>query len=547
MFTNNKNHRALIVGAGPTGLTLGLCLQTYGIKSDIVDMKSGPSRDSKALAVNPLSQHQFELFGEMSAVGVRAQRVYRLNVLWNGIQRLNPVDLRWLDYDRSVFLIQPQHVTEQELVTALERRGGSVDWKTEVLSVQTHGDGVEVMSRLANGDTSIRTYEYVVGCDGKRSIVRNAIGARLEGNDYDMHLVLGDFRLDWDADPRQVHYFVYEDTFFVFVPMADALWRVVVKHNGVLAPGTPGISTITGPVNARFGRNIFQAGPFWLSSAPLYERVASQLSSGRLFIAGDAAHLFSPLGGTGMNTGMQDAFNLGWKLAFILLGWTRTESLLASYEQERLPAIRANAVATDWTTRAIARQEPMPVQVGLFMPRPSNRRVIAKQFPMAFSGLALRYETSDALSASVPGATADRVGTISLGITALLRKLPARSRTAGPPLRVIVYMDTAQPSESIHKLFAKCRRFPAVECIAVVAGETPMPEVTSVRQFDVPVITLGRDEWRRLGGSVGSLQVIRPDGIISYEGRISASLVLLDYLESLVGQPARVVNRKSVK
>lgn len=515
----------LIVGAGPTGLTLGLSLSSYGIASDIVDLKDGPSRDSKALAINPLSWHQLLACGAQREIGIQAQRVRRLNVLWNGVTRLNPIDLRWLDDEHNFFLIQRQEATELELLELLQKRGGAVQWNTEILRVDARDAAVSVECRSSRGVTT-RTYEYVIGCDGKRSIVRDAIGARFEGSDYGMHLVLGDFDLNWDANRNEVHYLVYADTFFVMVPLGGTTWRVVVKHANDPPPGELPVSAIAEPVARYLGRDVLHAGPFWYSRAPLYVRTASTLRAGRLFIAGDAAHLYSPIGGTGMNTGIQDAINLGWKLAFTLRGWARPESLLASYEQERLPIIRHNAVATDWATRMIARQVRPEDEAERFIPTPSRRDVIRKQFPAVFSGMAMRYTASEVLAASGSHGYSERVGTINRGISAIVAKSPI----IGQPLRVVTATEGALPLRYLRRIAEQSRRFMAVDCVAVGRTAPAFPE----RHLGAPTVILNDDAWRRSGLVPGELQIIRPDGVISFNGRCEASDGMIDHLKTLV-------------
>lgn len=531
--------RVLVVGAGPTGLTLGLCLRAYGIDFDIVDRKPGPSRESKALAVNPLTVDQLELFGYAGAVGARACRVTRLNTVFEG-QRLAPVDLRWLDHDRKSFLTQPQDETERELVRALEATGTRVAWGTDVLGVapgNADGDGVAVTLRGPGDDVaSMRTYARVVGCDGKRSLVREALGATLAGDEYPMHFVLGDFELDWEGDPANAYYFVYEDTFFVFAPVSPGKWRVVVKHDGEAPTSAPDPAAITGPVRRRFGRDIFRAGPSWISQAPLYMKVASRLAAGRLAIAGDAAHLFSPIGGTGMNTGMQDALNLGWKLAFTIRGRARGPALLASYEAERLEAIAATAAATDGITRLIARIDRAPAKAVPFLPSLARRRVLSRLFPEAHSGLALRYAPTAPFTPTL-GATA-RVGTVCRGLPALLRATGGGAHAGGAPFRVIVRPEGSSASSASRALLAalRDRSSPfggAVACLAVGArGE----EGTRPDDSAWPVVALAPDDLRRLGVEVGAARVVRPDGIVSYDGPAADLDALGAHLTSILNE-----------
>jgi 2-polyprenyl-6-methoxyphenol hydroxylase-like FAD-dependent oxidoreductase len=156
-----NNSEVLIVGAGPTGLTLALCLQSYGIKCDICDIKIGPTTDSKALAINLLSQYQFEIFSQKNVVGLNAKHIDRLNVVWNGNNRLNPVDFRWLNYDKKFLLTQPQHITEQELIKEFSSKKGIINWKTQITKITQKDNFVEVESSKIN-DNKTKKCHYNV-------------------------------------------------------------------------------------------------------------------------------------------------------------------------------------------------------------------------------------------------------------------------------------------------------------------------------------------------------------------------------------------------
>ncbi|HEY2517041.1 MAG TPA: FAD-dependent monooxygenase [Polyangiaceae bacterium] len=509
--------RVLVVGAGPTGLSVALCLRACGVPFDLVDVKSGPSRESKALALNPLSLDQLDLLGYPDAVGARGRRVSRMNPIY-GETRLTPIDLRWLDHDRPSFVAQPQDATERELIAALATRGADVAWNTELTGVADRGQDVEVTLRSGIEAPIHRTYAWVVGCEGKRSVVREAIGGEFVGAEYPMHFVLGDFELDWDGDPGQAYYFVYDDTFFVFAPIADGRWRVTVKHDGAPSPCGPKGTAITGPVCERFGRDIFRSGPSWISQSPIYLKLASRLRAGRLFIAGDAAHLFSPIGGTGMNTGMQDAFNLGWKLGFVARGWA-PEELLASYETERLEAIRANAAATDAMTRLITRIERTPEKLAPFLPHLARRRLLSRQFPMAQSGLALRYSRPHGV-AEAKG----RVGSVCRGLPAFLKRIQGSSMR--PAYRVLAYT-TAGEGAHVERLARACAPFGSrvvLHQACAEGGERPAPRATP----------LDATALRRLGLTHGAALLVRPDGIVACEGAVSAPEPLYAHLNAVL-------------
>jgi 2-polyprenyl-6-methoxyphenol hydroxylase-like FAD-dependent oxidoreductase len=505
-MAESSQPRVLIAGAGPTGLCLALCLRAFGLDCDLWDPKPGPQDSSKALSINPASAIQLDLLGIGGALGVHSRRVRRLEVRLDGARRLNAVDLRWLDCERDYFQIQSQFQTERELLATLQARGGAVAWNTRLLSLTRDGDTFTASGRRGE-QTFAREYDYVIGCDGKRSVVREFIGATMSGGAYDMYLALGDFDLDWDVSPEMVHYHVHADTFFVFVPLPEPRrWRVVVKHAGT--PAAADDALLTEPVRRHLGRDIFASASHWRSVAPLYVQTASHLGEDRVFIAGDAAHLYSPIGGTGMNTGMQDAINLGWKLAFALRGWDAGGDLLASYQRERLPVILANAAATDAMTQAISMAATDPKAYAPFLPGFAKRALLRDVFPQSFSGLSMRYG---------PAEDASGLGRFH---HALVRLVPHLGHFLG--LQVFAFADDADGLAAGSALVSACRALQGVRChVLVPEGLSMLPE---------QALVLPRAQWQALRAVAGSLQLVRPDGFIDHAGALSQWSVLVQAL-----------------
>jgi 2-polyprenyl-6-methoxyphenol hydroxylase-like FAD-dependent oxidoreductase len=374
-------HRVLIVGAGPVGLTLAHVLAAHGVKFRIVDRKLEPNRGSKAVALNVASQLSYELLRIRDEVAGAAWQVRRLNPSWCGL-RLNPVLLSRIPGPRKTFLTQPQELTERGLLRAFRR--DVVEWRTEVEALEQSEDSVEVFLR-SNGDVERARFDYVVGCDGKHGVVRHAVGIGMEGRDYGSHFMLGDFSLDWGRAPDQVYYDVFPDTFLISVPLGPQRWRLLLHRPGADGPGRVSEALLRSEVVRLLGAGVRLGSPEWLSSAEFYLRVADSFSKHRVALCGDAAHLFSPIGGTGMNTGIQDAMALGFRLAESVA--RGAPSQLDAYSEERRLVVRRTAEATDRNTRLICGVERTELDVAPWLPRVRNRSLIRDVFPSAFSGL----------------------------------------------------------------------------------------------------------------------------------------------------------------
>jgi 2-polyprenyl-6-methoxyphenol hydroxylase-like FAD-dependent oxidoreductase len=500
--------RVLIVGAGPTGLMLALCLKQYGIDFDIVDAKAGPSMDSKALAINPMSQIQCSLFFGDSLIGKKSIQVNSLNISWKNSTRINRIDLARLKSNFNSMLVQTQFATESELLAHAQERKIEVQWNTQVGAVEQSADHVLVTTRLDKSTDVVRIYDYVIGCDGKRSVVRTAMGATMEQKSYEMFLALADFQLNTDMDEQSAHYIIFEETFFVLVPLGNKKWRIVVKHNGV-PDKSNGIDLVEEPVKKYLGDRLLEGDASWFSQAPLYVSYAEKLSSNRLFIAGDAAHLFSPIGGTGMNSGFLDALNLGWKLAYKILGYSTENALIDSYNEERLPAIKENAAATDRLTQLISRMVTTDKDVAMFLPRMKNRPLMRLALPSSVAGTVLNYKQSSVI---------DTVENKNLEFSDNKLKemacVYAQNNPNQPPLIKLFFFlgNNLREKEEILALPPKLGLQPIVV--------TAHSESADVLYKSADHLCLPEKEWQLLAAQY-SLVAVRPDGVVACRDQIT--------------------------
>ncbi len=378
----------LIVGAGPVGLLLANALASSKVPFVIIDKKQGPTLDSKGLALNITSQLGFELCGVSSKIGESGCKIQRLDIHWNR-ERFSTINFKKLKTDINYLITQPQCVTEGELLTSLELNGHSVLWNCELVELSQTASHVQALMRCDE-----RTYKddfrYVVGCDGKHSRVRSYIGAAFQITEYDMHFVLGDYELSTAIPRGVVQYQVFPETFYILVPISPNLTRVVVKYAGKPPTKLPSPEDISGAVNKLAGFQLVDSEPLWISRAPFYNSVADKMRNGRLFIAGDAAHLFSPIGGTGMNSGLLDVQNLAWKLAYTYAGISEP-SLLDTYEQERIPANILALEIADRSTKYISDVNIATDFINKIRPVMRNRKNLSESIPAAQSGYLYCY------------------------------------------------------------------------------------------------------------------------------------------------------------
>jgi 2-polyprenyl-6-methoxyphenol hydroxylase-like FAD-dependent oxidoreductase len=337
--------RVLIVGSGPTGLTLALTLQRYGIEVRLIDRLEQPANLSKALAVWPASLEVLGSLGVGSAFE-RASVPLRQVTFGDGTQRLARIPMgEGIDSAYPQPILLPQSQTEAILAERFVKLGGTVERGVELIGLTEQADCVQAMLRHADGRTETTHAAWVVGADGARSAVRHALDIAFDGYTEAESYLLGDVHIDGtELDEHSIHLWWHNGGTIALFPFAQNVWRVISRRHDDVADERgeepPTLEELQqnmtrhGPPGARL------SAPGWMSTFRINERLAARYRSGRVFIAGDAAHIHSPAGGQGMNTGIQDAANLGWKLAYVIHGRGHAPTLLDSYEAERRPVAR---------------------------------------------------------------------------------------------------------------------------------------------------------------------------------------------------------------
>lgn len=298
--------RILITGAGPTGLALAILLRQAGLSADLIERKRARDRVSKALSINPSAMAVLDRAGALDSVLDEAFLNHDFDVRC-GRKLLRTISLRGLP-GRDHFAMVPQWRTEVALRTRLAELGGSIQAGTRLVGLEERGDGVRVQLADPSGRQRTEVVDWVVGCDGGRSSVRQLAGIAFPGKDYPMHFAMTDAMVRWGGLEDQWHYSVSDHGFFILIPMRDGLHRVVLSRPGNQVD-------VAGYRQCDFQALVAETGfpgveirdRIWTSAAPFYSRLAETFTRGRVVLAGDAAHLFSPIGGQGMNTGLADA------------------------------------------------------------------------------------------------------------------------------------------------------------------------------------------------------------------------------------------------
>ncbi len=346
----------LIVGAGPTGLMLANQLGRRGVRVTIIDRHAGPSLQTRALGVQARTLEIYQKLGIVERALQFGKQGTGANI-WAGGKHTARVPLGEAGQSNTPYpyiLILGQDDNEKLLGEKLRDRDLSVQWNTELIGVETHPDHVVATLKQADGTQRTVAAKWVAGCDGAHSAVRELNGITFPGAPYEHVFFVADTEVTGRMVADEVNVYLWKDGFHLFFPMRGKNhWRVV----GIL-PATlhgkkdVGFNDVAPSIRCEAGAGLSFTSCSWFSTYRIHHRAASRFRAGRCFVLGDAAHIHSPVGAQGMNTGLQDAYNLGWKLALVAQG-KADASLLDSYEEERLPIAKRLLSTTDRAFRLV--------------------------------------------------------------------------------------------------------------------------------------------------------------------------------------------------
>ncbi len=504
----------LIVGAGPTGLMLANQLGRRGVRALIIDRHAGPSLETRALGVHARTMEIYSKLGIIDRALELGKRATGANI-WAEGRRIAHVPLGEAGQGVTPYpfiLILGQDDNERIMGDKLRDWGMSVQWNTELVGLAQESSRVTASLRLANGANQQITAAWVAGCDGARSAVRELSGITFPGAPYEHVFFVADTDVTGTMVPDEVNVYLWREGFHLFFPMRGKdHWRIV----GILPPALRdrddvGFDAVLPSLRAEAGVGLSFKTCSWFSTYRIHHRSALRFRDRRCFLLGDAAHIHSPVGAQGMNTGLQDAYNLGWKIALVVNGRAR-EALLDTYEEERMPVARRLLNTTDRAFRLVVSDSRLAgllrtqvlARIAAFAMR--RKRIQTFAFRLV-SQIGIHYRTSP-LSESLEG-------------------LPDDAPQAGdrfPWLRL-----KFRPNGSVEDLFQKLddARFNLI-----VIGQPPPAEGALglgdlLRINAIPVDPFNDGELARARIPRPSFYLARPDGHIGLCGtRLEAATV----------------------
>ncbi|KAF3890079.1 MULTISPECIES: FAD-dependent monooxygenase [Nostocales] len=539
--------QALIVGAGPTGLTMAIALTQQGISCRIVDkVMPRPLIESRALGTHSRTMEIFEHMGVLQPMLEQGRQVHSFSFYAEG-KYLGRLTFDELDAPYPFLLMLPQSGTERILLSRLEELGVVVERPVEMTALKQTTDNVWVTLRDANGNEEEVETSYLVACDGGRSTVRKLLNLDFEGVKMQGQYLV-DCQIDWEQErPGEDGYlYMNSKSMLVFGEMPGGLWRVIVsmqQDDPRMKPEKPTLELMQALMDEHPGINARLHDITWASAFYISSRMVQQFRQGRVFLAGDAAHIHSPVGGQGMNAGIQDAYNLSWKLALSLKGFGN-EALLDSYHSERYPIIKQLLPATEVAEHALMLRQPIATDLrNHLLTFATHLGFVQSLGRRAIAGFTINYRHSSIVdeyempllerlqtlfqSGSSPGirdhfdfdrgATAgdrapDAIGVVAKGKTQRLFEVWAND----PRHQLLIFTGISVQPQRIQQL----NRW--VQQIKAQHGALIQPYLVTTQSIsgnDLELIDTTGEMHCRYGAHFECLYLVRPDGYIGFRSQ----------------------------
>ena len=423
------NLDVLVVVAGPTGLMAACELRRHGLSVRIVDSASGPTTLSKAIALHARTLEILEDVRIVDEILAAGHQVKGVTVIANG-ETLVSAEMGELPTRYPYVLCVAQAETESVLAKKLKSYDVSVEQDTKLVSFAQDGTGVTATLTTPRGEEKVRA-AWMIGADGAHSAIRKQLEIPFDGSTYEERFLLADVVIEGHVREDRVTSFFADDGVFVCFPMKGKRFRLI----GLCPPDqtgdeAPTLEQMSALFARRTGLEAKLSDVRWLAQFRVHCRQVARYRDDRVFLAGDAAHIHSPVGGQGMNTGLQDAHNLAWKLALVHRGAARG-LLLDSYQAERHAIGSGILRSTDAATRAITLKNSVARaarnEIARFM---SSFEVVQRRIAEGAAELSVGYESSPIVAQDTTGLLQGRIGTAAGGETPTIGSV--REFDAGP-------------------------------------------------------------------------------------------------------------------
>ncbi len=534
----------LVVGAGPVGLFMTCELIRHGARVRLVEIADAPTTLSKAIGVHARTMEVFQDIGVVQAALAKGKVMHGANIFSDG-KRIAHLSLDELDSPYPFLLDLEQSRTEEILIDHLAGLGGGAERGTTMTGFEQDDTGVTATLRRGDTEETISA-SWLVGCDGAHSTTRHTLGLEFQGDALPQNMLLADVRLDWGQVDDELTASLNDQGLLFVAPLVGGRARVIADVPDDVKEVT--LADVQQVIDERGPGGGKVSDPVWLTTFRISERQVERYRVGRVFLAGDAAHVHSPAGGQGMNTGIQDAYNLAWKLGFAIRGQA-SEALIDSYNGERHPVGHAVLRGTSLATRAITLRNPLARhlrdKLAGFL---TNIEVVQERMRTNASQLAVGYRDSTIVGehrGPGPGARAFSHGPLPgqrapdgdlmdpqdgsmVTLFDLLR---------GPAHTMVFFAGTILDDGDEGARGAVLAALPVelvgeLRLILITTGDEPLPTTWD----GIRVVDTDAALHHRYGADSACVYLIRPDGYIGYRAQPMDAASLRAYFDTITVQ-----------
>lgn len=541
----DQSPSVLIVGAGPVGLSTALALTQAGVAVRLIDKLPVPTNQSRAAIVHARTMEMFERLDIVESFLQTGTKIRGAEIYGPHQALLTHPTLDHLPTAFPYMLGLEQFETERILREHLTAQGVVVERPVELTGLSASDDAVGVELTGPGGVIESTAFSYVIGTDGARSSVRHALGLTLEGETIDTTWITADVKMSWDRPFDRVITYLTPEGFAFLGPMNDQRWRIILNLHKMDPKDAEKVTLqdVETVLRTRFDIDVTLSDCVWLSPFSINTRMTSTMRQGRVFLSGDSSHVHSPIGGQGMNTGIQDGLNLAWKLALVLQG-KATDALLETFNTERHGNAKRLLEAVGPATRMANLHQPVPVEIRNFAIRVASQLGLTSRMPRAFSMLEIGYPNSplnaehhahkhlirDAIADWLPFDHAPRPGQRAPDVSELVQGVAAPRRLfefwkGDARHQLLIFAGANQTDAQLSELIALAREFTSDFINSFVIVGSPMPAIPEV------LTDINGEAHSSYGATHPTLYLIRPDGYIAFRADSAERTGLVAYLD----------------
>ena len=507
-------------------------LARNGVKCRIIDKAAAPVSTSRALAIFPRTLEMFQIMG-LSGHVLEAGHALDGVAIYDRCGQIGYIGFSSLPSRFRFAINLPQSETERLLTDHLRGFGVVVERERELVGLSQSGSAVQAIIRNSAGVEEKLEAGWLIGCDGAHSSVRHGLNLPFEGSAYPETFLLADVKVDGPVDHIHIHLFLAGEGIVGVFPFRDDRCRIIVNtqtgaEDQLLSELR--LEEIQAIVDSRTSTGIRLMDPLWLSRFRISYRKTAEFRVGRVFLAGDSAHIHSPAGGQGMNTGIQDAVNLAWKLALVI-HQKSLDSLLNSYNEEREPVAKTVLSLTDRLTRMATLQDGLGQQLrNAVIPILTGIHLFEDRIAETMSEIGIHYRKSSIVSGKTGRAVqaGDRAPDCELQIETAREPLRLLDLLRKPAHHLLFFADAdadmAARSNALRVEIGRSYQGLLNAFVVVREKQASFPDVL----LDLDGIAHALYE-----AEPGAILLIRPDGYIGFRGGARHAAALRDYLKRI--------------